>query len=88
MQDFKAETSTRVALTTLSSGPYAGLQSAKKRPRESVILEEDSSACFGPVMKAAKKAAVDENVNTKEKPTASFGPPKKIAKRGGVLKNV
>ena len=84
-QDHTPNSFTRFSPTTVSSGPYAGLHSAKKRVRESVDLEAsfDSAEAI-----AKKKAAVHETVDPKENSRASFGPAKKVAKKGGALKNV
>lgn len=68
------EPSTRAALTTLSSGPYAGLQSAKKRKRENIDPEEGSKVSFGPAKKAAKKGAALKNVQTINSRTMDQGP--------------
>ena len=87
-QDTNAQTDTHVAVTTLSSGPFAGLRSAKKRVREHASLEQESKDSFGPARKVVKKAAVRENVDSDEGSKASFGPAKKVVKQGGVLKNV
>ncbi|KAF6241840.1 hypothetical protein HO173_000552 [Letharia columbiana] len=55
-QDKNTKTDTHVAVTTLSSGPFAGLRSAKKRVREDTDLEEESMASYGSAGKLGKKA--------------------------------
>ena len=75
---------TRFSPTSVSSGPYAGLHSAKKRARD-VDLEASFESAEA-ITK--KKAAVHETVNPKEDSRASFGPAKKVAKKGSALKNV
>lgn len=87
-QDDKTETSIRGPLTILSSGPYAGLHSAKKRVRENDDPDQESRGSFGRAKKIAKEAAVHENVDSREGSKSSFGPAKKVAKTGGVLTNV
>lgn len=74
---------TGASRTTLSSGPYAGLQSARKRVRETVDPEEESKPSFGP-----PKKPVHETVDPDEESRPTFGPPKKVVKKGGALKNV
>lgn len=54
-QDQEPETTTPVASTTLSSGPYAGLRSAKKRVHQDVEPEKSAASSFGPPKKVAKK---------------------------------
>ena len=61
-QDDDPKTSTGAARTTLSSGPYAGLRSAKKRVRETVKLGESSAPSFGPAKKVSKKYGALQNV--------------------------
>ena len=89
-------------LTVLSSGPYAGLKSAKKRVRvhENVESEDDEmKPAVGPAQNVVKEGDVGEDVDwemesekesEKEAETGSkpvFGPGKKV-KKGGVLKDV
>ena len=81
--DHGLEISTGAARTTLSSGPYAGLQSARKRVHETVKPEEESKPRFGPPKKRAH-----ETVDPEEESKPTFGPPKKVVKKGGALKNV
>lgn len=76
---------TRPSHTSLSSGPYAGLTSAKKRVRDDM---DESQSSLGPKKKAARKVAFPENVDLKEEAKSSFGPAKKLAKKFGALKNV
>ncbi|CAF9942624.1 MAG: hypothetical protein ALECFALPRED_009863 [Alectoria fallacina] len=96
--DDEAETSTHVALTTLSSDPYAGLHSAKKRVRENVETDEKPKASFGPAKKAARKSGVRGKAQGQQrfsrlpmqrpKPIcATIGPAKKVARKGGVRGN-
>lgn len=53
---------TGASRTTLSSGPYAGLQSARKRVHETVDPEEESKPTFGPPKKVVKKGGALKNV--------------------------
>lgn len=63
VQDDDPKISTGAPRTTLSSGPYAGLQSAKKRTRETVDSEEKPTPCFGPAKKKVfKKGGTPQNV--------------------------
>ena len=82
-----SETTTHRSHTSLSSGPYAGLISAKKRVRDDMDLDESHSS-LGPKKKVAREAEFRQNVDLKEETKSSFGPAKKLAKRTGVLKNV
>ena len=84
-------------LTTLLSGPYAGLKSANKRVRvpEKVDSEEEPETTFGLASDVANEDDMDENVESEPQPEhsseaskTSFGPVKKVAKRGEALKNV
>lgn len=61
-QDDNCKKSTGAARTILSSGPYAGLQSAKKRVRETVDPEEKAVRRFGPAKKVCKKSGTPQNV--------------------------
>lgn len=89
-------------LTILSSGPYAGLKSAKKRMRvhENVkSQEEESKPTFGPAQNVVKEGDVGEVVDWEKESEKEaekeaekglkplFGPAKKT-KKGGVLKDV
>ena len=67
-------TSTRISPTTITSGPYAGLQSASKRVRKTTSPDEE--------------VAVRKNVSESKESTTSFGPTKKTTKKGGILKDV
>ena len=69
--------------TTLSSGPYAGLQSARKRVHQTVDPEEESKPSCGP-----SKKRMHGTVDPDEESKPTFGPPKKVVKKGGALKNV
>lgn len=74
--------STRVSPTTVSAGPYAGLQSASKRVHKTVSpdIEKNTSS--------TEKATAHTSLLEKKESATSFGPAKKTAKKGGVLKNV
>ena len=84
-QAISSETTTHPRRTSLSSGPYAGLMSAKKRVHDDM---DESQSSLGPKKKAARKVAFPENVDSKEEAKTSFGPAKKLAKRTAPLKNV
>lgn len=58
-QDDEPETATR---TTVSSGPYAGLKSAKKRVHETTDPKENPTSSFGPAKKIVKKGNGLKNV--------------------------
>ena len=83
-QAIASETTTHPSPATLSSGPYAGLTSAKKRVRDDM---DESHSSVGPKTKVARKVSFPENVDFKEAKT-SFGPAKKLAKKTAPLKNV
>lgn len=70
--------STLVTRTTLSSGPYAGLHSARKRARQHVEPERELEATFGPVEN-------DESDDQKKASKAGFGPAKKVSRKGGAV---
>lgn len=53
---------TGASRTTISSGPYAGLQSARKRVHETVDPNEESKPTFGPPKKVVKKGDALKNV--------------------------
>ena len=61
-QDDAPKLSTGAARTTLSSGPYAGLRSAKKRVRETGDAEGNPRPSFGPSKKVGKKYDALQNV--------------------------
>ena len=84
-QAIPSETTTHPRRTSLSSGPYAGLKSAKKRVRDDM---DESHNSVGPKKKAARKVAFPENVDLKEEAKSRFGPAKKLAKKTAPLKNV
>ena len=84
-QAIPSETTTLPSHNSLSSGPYAGLMSAKKRVRDDM---DESQSSLGPKKKAARKVAFPENVDLKEEAKTSFGPAKKLAKKTAPLKNV
>ena len=84
-QTIPSETTTHQSHTSLSTGPYAGLTSARKRVRDDV---DESHSSLGPKKKAARKVSFPENVDLKEEAKTSFGPAKKSAKKTAPLKNV
>ena len=84
-QAIPSETATQPSHTSLSSGPYAGLTSARKRVRDDT---DESYGSAGPKKKAARKVSFPENVDLKEETKGSFGPAKKVAKKTAPLKNV
>ena len=61
-QDDAPKVSTSAARTTVSSGPYAGLRSAKKRVRETGDPEGNPRPSFGPPKKVGKKYDALQNV--------------------------
>ena len=86
-QAIPSETTTLPSHTTLSSGPYAGLTSAKKRKRDDMDLDEShSSVSFK--KNAARKSEFGQSFDLKEETKSGFGPAKKPAKRNAPLKNV
>ena len=61
-QDDAPTVSSGAARTTVSSGPYAGLRSAKKRVRETGDPEGNPRPSFGPPKKVGKKYDALQNV--------------------------
>ena len=61
-QDDAPKVSNGAARTTVSSGPYAGLRSAKKRVRETGDPEGNPKPSFGPPKKVGKKYDALQNV--------------------------
>lgn len=72
------------AVTTVTSGPYAGLQSARKRVRNNVQPDEEEEESKATVMEGHD----GENGDVKDDVKAGFGPAKKTNKKGAGLQNV